>query len=193
MRYQRWVKPGGAVRLAGSEPSLSMSSAAAGRGFTGMTGAGRHLVLYDGVCGLCDRLVQGVLARDQEEVFDFASLQSSAAKTALMRYGRNPGALDTFYVVADYQTATPRLLDKSRAALMVGSSLGWPWKAVAAFGRTAARASRLGLRRGRALPLSRLWTVRPLLLVRPEHRPASSILPSRIPSGSPLALRHQVR
>ena len=111
-----------------------MSSAAAEVGFTGMKGAGRHLVLYDGVCGLCDRLVQGLLARDRAEVFDFASLQSSAAKAALRRYGCDPDALDTFYVVADYQTTTPRLLDKSRAALMVGSSLGWPWKAVAALG-----------------------------------------------------------
>ena len=34
--------------------------------------AGAHLVLYDGVCGLCSRLVQFLLAHDHRAVFNFA-------------------------------------------------------------------------------------------------------------------------
>jgi predicted DCC family thiol-disulfide oxidoreductase YuxK len=90
---------------------------------------GRHLLLYDGVCGLCDRLVQTVLVRDRREAFHFAPLQCPAASAALERFGRDSRDLNTLYVVADYQTAAPRLLSKSRAALFVAGTLGWPWKA----------------------------------------------------------------
>ncbi len=99
-----------------------------------MSDRGRHLLLYDGVCGLCDRLVQTVLARDRREAFHFASLQSTSASAALERFGRDPRDLDTLYVIADYQTAAPRLLTKSRAALFVAGTLGWPWKATLALG-----------------------------------------------------------
>ena len=39
---------------------------------------GSHLLLYDGVCGLCNWLVQLVLAHDPHGVFHFAALQSDA-------------------------------------------------------------------------------------------------------------------
>jgi predicted DCC family thiol-disulfide oxidoreductase YuxK len=94
---------------------------------------GRHLLLYDGVCGLCDWLVQTVLARDRDEAFDFASLQSPKAAEVLAAFGRDPAALNTFYVVAEYHTA-PRLISKGRAALFVAAVLGWPWKAALVLG-----------------------------------------------------------
>ena len=99
-----------------------------------MSNRGQHLLLYDGVCGLCDRLVQAVLARDRAEVFHFASLQSPAAKVVLERFGRNPDALNTLYVVVNYQSAAPRLLSKGNAALFVSDTLGWPWKAARLLG-----------------------------------------------------------
>ena len=39
------------------------------------------ILLYDGVCGLCNRLVQFILRRDRTAIFRFASLQSSAGST----------------------------------------------------------------------------------------------------------------
>lgn len=94
----------------------------------------RHLLLYDGVCGLCDWLVQTLLARDRREVFDFAALQSAAAREALSRFGATADRMDTVYVVAGYNTASPRLLRKGRAALCVAAVLGWPWKAAGLLG-----------------------------------------------------------
>ena len=93
------------------------------------TESGRHLLLYDGVCGLCDVLVQAVLARDRRVLFHFASLQSAAAKATLNRFGSNPDELTTFYVVTNYRGAEPSPLTKGRAALFVITALGWPWKA----------------------------------------------------------------
>ena len=97
-------------------------------------GGGRHLLLYDGVCGLCDHLVQFVLAHDPRGVFDFAPLQSATGRAAVAREGGDPEALTSFYVVRDYRTSSARSLVKGRAALFVARTLGWPWKAAGVFG-----------------------------------------------------------
>ena len=97
-------------------------------------GDGRHLLLYDGVCGLCDRLVQFVLAHDPGGVFDFAPLQSATGRAAVAREGGDPDALTSFYVVRDYRTAQARSLVKARAALFVARTLGFPWNVAALFG-----------------------------------------------------------
>ena len=93
---------------------------------------GAHLALYDGVCGLCNRLLQFVLKYDRRGVFNFASLQSEVGKTLVARWGGNPDELTTFYVIADFRTAHARFLTKSDAALFVMVQLGWPWKVLGA-------------------------------------------------------------
>lgn len=93
---------------------------------------GDHLVLYDGVCGLCNAATQFILARDRRGVFDFASLQSATGRSWLERFGRKPDNLDTFAIVTNYQTR-PAILDKSSAALMAARALGAPWSWMAVF------------------------------------------------------------
>lgn len=80
--------------------------------------------------------MQFVLARDGRGAFDFASLQGEAAARELARLGRphDPTRLSTFYVIADYRSARPRLLDRGRASLFVWGALGWPWRAATVFG-----------------------------------------------------------
>ena len=43
----------------------------------------RPVILFDGVCNLCNSAVQWVIERDKEGRFDFASLQSDAARREL--------------------------------------------------------------------------------------------------------------
>ena len=93
---------------------------------------GVHLVLYDGVCGLCNAICQSILARDRRGVFAFASLQSATGRAWLERFNRNVDALDTFYLVKDY-LASPVILEKSNAALAVAAALGAPWSWTAVF------------------------------------------------------------
>ena len=93
------------------------------------TSAGSHVVLYDGVCGLCSRLVQFLLRHDRHRVFSFASLQSAVGKSLVERSGGNPCELASFYVVANYRTAASRGFTRSDAALFVAHALGWPWSA----------------------------------------------------------------
>jgi predicted DCC family thiol-disulfide oxidoreductase YuxK len=90
---------------------------------------GVHLVLYDGICGLCDRLVQFILHQDRHGVFRFAALQSNTGRAIVERNGGNPDQLTSFYVIANYDTASPRVLRRSDAALFVAGALGWPWRA----------------------------------------------------------------
>jgi predicted DCC family thiol-disulfide oxidoreductase YuxK len=97
-------------------------------------GPGKHLVLYDGVCGMCNGLLQFVLPRDRRVVFRFAALQSATAKAIVERSGDDSGDLATFYVVENYQTPAARVLTRSRAGLFVLDALGWPWKAAAIIG-----------------------------------------------------------
>jgi predicted DCC family thiol-disulfide oxidoreductase YuxK len=96
--------------------------------------AGRHLILYDGVCGLCNRLVTEVLPRDPRGVFHFASLQSATSRSLLTAQGRNPDILDNMYVVVDYRTDVRRLLGRARAALFVIANLESPWRVLKVFG-----------------------------------------------------------
>lgn len=93
----------------------------------------RHVVLYDGVCGLCARVVTFTIKRDPEGRFAYAALQSEWAREHLEPYGRDPAALDSFFVLADAGTADERLLDRSDAALFLAGAVGWPWRAARAF------------------------------------------------------------
>jgi predicted DCC family thiol-disulfide oxidoreductase YuxK len=86
------------------------------------------IVLYDGVCGLCNRLNQFLLRRDRHDRFRFASLQSRFAADLLKRHGADAHDLDTVYVVIDYGQPGERLLARSDAILHVLSQLDGIWK-----------------------------------------------------------------
>lgn len=88
------------------------------------------ILFYDGVCGLCDQMVQFVLTRDAGAVFRFAPLQGPTAAELLPPRGADPSKLDTVYVLTD----DDRLLRRSRAILYACGRLGWPWKGLRAFG-----------------------------------------------------------
>jgi len=96
----------------------------------------RHpILLYDGVCGLCNRAVQFVLKRDAEGIFLFAALQSAFAQRVLSRHQVNLSELDTFYVVHDFDPAQPvdvqqheSLLARSEALVFVLGQVGGVWR-----------------------------------------------------------------
>ncbi|MGI9164870.1 MAG: thiol-disulfide oxidoreductase DCC family protein [Pyrinomonadaceae bacterium] len=87
----------------------------------------KTLVLYDGVCGLCNGLNQFLLKRDSKDHLRFASLQSNFAASTLKRHDINAVDLDTVYVVADYGQPKQRLLARSDAILHVLDRLGGVW------------------------------------------------------------------
>lgn len=88
------------------------------------------LLLYDGVCGLCNRMNQFVLARDKKDLFRFASLQSETGREILKRHGKDPDVLSTFYAVLGHGTPDEQLLERGAAARFVLRKLGGGWGAV---------------------------------------------------------------
>lgn len=85
------------------------------------------VMLYDGVCNLCNRSVRFVLERDSRHLFRFASLQSKEAQAILSRYGVTI-QMDTIYLVQDGE-----LHDRSSAALRIMAKLSAPWPLMAVF------------------------------------------------------------
>jgi|SRR5215467_7568239 len=96
--------------------------------------ADNPILLYDGVCGLCNRLLQFVLKRDCNDRFRFASLQSTFATRVLGRHGVSPTDLDTMYVVLDFGQPGERLLSRSDAGLLILRELKGLWKVGAILG-----------------------------------------------------------
>jgi predicted DCC family thiol-disulfide oxidoreductase YuxK len=86
------------------------------------------ILLYDGVCGLCNRFVRFVLRHDRKDHFRFAALQSNFARTILERHGLNPDMLDTVYLVFDNGLRSERLLSRNEAATAVLKELGGLWR-----------------------------------------------------------------
>lgn len=82
------------------------------------------LILYDGVCGLCDGVVRFLLRRDRDDAFRFAPLQSEAARVILQRHGMDAARVQSVCAVADYTTDRERVLTRSDAVLYALGQLG---------------------------------------------------------------------
>jgi predicted DCC family thiol-disulfide oxidoreductase YuxK len=95
--------------------------------------ADQPLVLYDGVCGLCNRVVRFVLRRDKRGEFRFAPLQSEVGQELLRRHGHDPLQLQTVYLVLERGTPAERLLARSQAAQEICRRLGGIWRLCAVF------------------------------------------------------------
>ncbi|MEO1009336.1 MAG: thiol-disulfide oxidoreductase DCC family protein [Planctomycetota bacterium] len=88
-----------------------------------MSEAGDHppIVLFDGICGLCNGLVDFLLRKDRHGRLRYAALQSDAGAHLLERTGVPPEA-DTIVVVRG-----GRALLRSDAVLAIARELGPPW------------------------------------------------------------------
>jgi predicted DCC family thiol-disulfide oxidoreductase YuxK len=86
------------------------------------------IILFDGVCNLCNASVQWVLKHDHKNLFHFAALQSEYGALVLKRFGLEPGALDTV-VLAD----ETRVFTQSDAAIEVARRLGGFWALMVVF------------------------------------------------------------
>jgi predicted DCC family thiol-disulfide oxidoreductase YuxK len=79
------------------------------------------VILFDGVCNLCNRFVQFVIARDLRAKFSFASLQSEAAARLGVRVGSCDGPESIVLL------ENGRAFTQSTAALRIVVALGFPW------------------------------------------------------------------
>jgi predicted DCC family thiol-disulfide oxidoreductase YuxK len=80
------------------------------------------VLLFDGVCNLCNGVVQFLLPRDRAGRLRFAPLQSAAGRELLARHDL-PADLETVVLVEGDRAYT-----KSDAAIRVAELLGWPYR-----------------------------------------------------------------
>ncbi|MBS1799791.1 MAG: DUF393 domain-containing protein [Acidobacteria bacterium] len=87
---------------------------------------GHPVLLYDGVCALCNGLVRFVLKRDAMGIFRFAALQSDVARELV---GDGAVALDGVVLVAAALTAEQRVYRRTDAVVEALRLLGHRWLA----------------------------------------------------------------
>jgi len=86
------------------------------------------VVLFDGVCNLCNGSVQFILKRDPQGRFRFASLQSEPGRRLMTEHGLDPDALSSVVVVEE-----GRVWKESSAALRIARHLPGAWKLLRVF------------------------------------------------------------
>lgn len=88
----------------------------------------KPVILFDGVCNLCNGAVQFVVKRDKKKMFRFASLQSESGQELLNKFNLPTDDFGSFVLITG-----DNYLIKSSAALNVLKGLGGLWQMFYAF------------------------------------------------------------
>lgn len=92
-----------------------------------MSAPPESVLLYDGLCGLCDGVVQFTMQRDQKGSMQFAPLQGVYARALLVRHPEL-ASIDSLIVVRAASSARDeQVLVRSDAAIAIAQYLGGPW------------------------------------------------------------------
>lgn len=86
------------------------------------------VILFDGVCNLCNSSVQLIIKRDKKKVFRYASLQSNFGKQALKKFKLDEKKIDSIVLYEN-----ENILFKSTAVLKIAHKLGGIYSAAYAF------------------------------------------------------------
>ena len=89
----------------------------------------QRIILFDGICNLCNASVQFVLKHEQTPDFHFASIQSEAGARLLDWRGLPPNYNEAVVYI---ENGIAHL--GSTAALMIGRKLRFPWNGLAQIG-----------------------------------------------------------
>ncbi len=88
-----------------------------------MKNAKSPILLFDGICNLCNGTVQFIIKRDPKGKLKFAALQSESGQALLKKFGLPTDHFDTFIFIKE-----EKYYLKSRAVLEVLKELGGVWK-----------------------------------------------------------------
>ena len=92
------------------------------RKWRGLAPRTHDVVLFDGVCNLCNGSVRFIIAHDPAAHFRFAALQSEAARRLLSESGLNDQLADSVALIE-----CGRVFTRSTAALHIARRLCFPW------------------------------------------------------------------
>lgn len=83
----------------------------------------KYIVLFDGVCNLCNSSVQFILKRDKQRKFLFGSLQGKAGQQFLQQFNMPANEFNSFILIENGKAYT-----RSTGALRMLKHLGGGWK-----------------------------------------------------------------
>jgi len=87
-----------------------------------MDGSNHSIILFDGVCNLCNGSVNFIMDRDTEDEFRFGALQSDAGQRLLDIHQIDRATTDSVILIEDNKPYT-----YSSAALRIARKLGGIW------------------------------------------------------------------
>ncbi len=87
----------------------------------------QQVILFDGVCNLCNSSINFIIDRDSRKLFRYASLQSDFGQQVKTQFGKSAD-LDSVLLLQG-----ERLLQKSDAALEIARQLDGLWPAMVVF------------------------------------------------------------
>ena len=86
------------------------------------------IILFDGVCNLCNSSVNFIIDRDPKKPFKFTSLQSDIGQYVLSKYASDKSSFDSVALLQNEQ-----LYIKSSAALRIAKQLSGLWSLMIVF------------------------------------------------------------
>ncbi|NAY90882.1 DUF393 domain-containing protein [Muricauda sp. JGD-17] len=89
----------------------------------------KKIILFDGVCNLCNGAVQFVIKRDKKDLFRYAALQSEIGEQLVTERGIDTQKIDSIILIEPGVA----FYTKSDAALRIGQDFGGLWKGLALF------------------------------------------------------------
>jgi predicted DCC family thiol-disulfide oxidoreductase YuxK len=89
----------------------------------------KHLILFDGVCNLCNTSVQYVINHDKKNMFLFTALQSDVGQQIIKEHHLDTTKTDSIILYSEEQ----KLSYKSTAALKIAKQLGFPTNLMTVF------------------------------------------------------------
>ena len=87
------------------------------------------IILFDGVCNLCNNSIQFIIKRDKKNIFRYAALQSEVGQKLTNERGIDTSTVDSIILIEPgvaYYT-------KSTAALEIGKTFGGGYKLLGLF------------------------------------------------------------
>ena len=88
----------------------------------------KNIILFDGVCNLCNGIVKFTIVKDKKKRIYFSSLQSQSGKELVDKYHLANDYMKTFIYLRNGKAYT-----KSSAALYLFKDIGGPWNLVYSF------------------------------------------------------------
>lgn len=89
----------------------------------------KKIVLFDGVCNLCDTTVNKIITADKDDLFRFVSLDSDKGKEILNYIGIDRAKIDSIIL---YEPGIAYYI-KSKAAFQIASTLGGMYSLIGFF------------------------------------------------------------